>query len=341
MRSRRAVGLFVLMSVVWGIPYFLIKVAVRHLTPADVVEARTLIGALVLLPLALRQGRIRELLKVKKPLVVYCVCELAIPWFLLSNAERRIPSSLSGLLVSTVPLITAFGSFVSGHGESITRRVVAGILIGLTGVGLLLGLDVHAAQLGSVAQVLVVAVGYSVGPLMAARYMADQSSLALSAVSLALVAVGYLPVAVIQAPSKVPPGTVITSVVVLGVVCTGLAFVAFFELIKEVRPTRATLITYFNPVVAVILGVAVLGEPFKVTTATGFVLILVGSWFAAGRSGNRETGRPPAAVQRRLPAVPAPTAGRLPSAEAEANEPEQEHYGRDYPQPMEGKTDSS
>lgn len=296
--SRRALALFALMSVVWGIPYLLIKVAVRHLTPADVVEGRTLIGAALLLPIAVRQGRVRSLLGVWKPFAAYCVLELAIPWFLLSNAEKRIPSSLSGLLVATVPLISALLAYASGHGNVLGNRGVAGLLVGLAGVAVLLGLDVRGAQLGSVAQVLAVALGYALGPFIAARYLSDQSSLALAAVSLAVVAVGYLPVAVLQAPSQAPPATVTASIMVLGVVCTALAFVAFFELIKEVQPTQATLITYFNPMVAVVLGVAVLGESFKVATGVGFMLILVGSWFATGRSRGRETGRPATAVRR-------------------------------------------
>jgi len=306
---RRSVALFALMSVVWGIPYLMIKVAVRHLTPADVVECRTLLGAVILLPLAIHQGRVRDLARVWKPLAVYCVCELAIPWFLLSNAEKRIPSSLSGLLVATVPLIATVGAYMTGNREVLERRRVTGLLIGLAGVGVLLGLDAHGAELGSVAQVLVVAVGYAVGPLIADRYLADQSSLALSAVSLAVVAAAYLPIALIQLPNRVPPATVIASVIVLGAVCTALAFVAFFELIREINPTRATLITYFNPFVAVILGVAVLGETFQASTAVGFALILAGSWLAGGRSltpdlAERSRGRrsrslrPPAAPLR-------------------------------------------
>jgi drug/metabolite transporter (DMT)-like permease len=306
--SRRALGLFALMSVVWGIPYLLIKVAVRDLSPAMVVEGRTLIGAAILLPLALRQGRIRPLLDVWKPLAAYCVAELAIPWFLLSNAERRIPSSLSGLLVATVPLISAMLAYLYGDRAGLDRTALTGLLVGLGGVAVLLGLDVHGAELGSVAQVLVVAVGYSLGPFITARYLVGQSSLALAAVSLAVVAIAYVPAAVLQAPSRVPPASVIASVVTLGVVCTALAFVAFFELIREIRPTRATLITYFNPLVAVVLGVAVLGESFRASTAIGCALILAGSWFATGRGRRRETGRPatPSGGRRESGEVSAP-----------------------------------
>lgn len=291
--TRRGLALFAVMSVVWGIPYLMIKVAVRHLSPAMVVETRTLIGAVLLLPLAARQGRLRQLLGVWKPLLAYSVCELAVPWLLLSNAERNLPSSLSGLLVATVPLIAALLSTLAGRRAVTDARGLAGLLVGLAGVAVVMGLDVRAAQLGSVAQVLVVAVGYAVGPLLAATYLSDCSSLALAAVSLAAVAAGYLPVAALQAPGHLPPASAIGAVVVLGVVCTGLAFVAFFELLKEMPPTQATVITYFNPVVAIVLGVAVLSEPFKATTALGFALILAGSWFATGPSRRRPQQAPP------------------------------------------------
>lgn len=279
--SRRGAALFALMSVVWGIPYLLIKVAVRHLSPAMVVECRTAIGALALMPLAMRQGQIRPILRVWKPFLAYTVAELGVPWFLLSNAERRLPSSLSGLLVATVPLISVVLATLTRHHDRIDRRGVAGLVVGLLGVGVLLGLDVHSNELGSVAQVLLVAVGYATGPLLISRYLSGISSLSLAAVSLALVAVAYLPVAVVQAPNRVPPYTSLVSLALLGLVCTALAFVAFFELIKEVAPTRATIITYFNPVVAVALGVLLLGEPLKAVTAVGFALILAGSWLSA------------------------------------------------------------
>ncbi|HVA74980.1 MAG TPA: EamA family transporter [Acidimicrobiales bacterium] len=277
--TRRGAALFALMSVVWGIPYLLIKIAVRDLSPPLVVEARTAIGALVLLPLAARQGQLGPLMRVWKPFLVYTVAELAIPWLLLSDAERRLPSSLSGLLVATVPLFGVLLGIATRHRDRLGARGIAGLLIGLAGVAVLLGLDVHG-DTGSVVEVILVAIGYAIGPHLAARYFRDLSSLALAAVSLALVALGYLPVAVWLHPERVPSGGAVASVVVLGLVCTALAFVAFFELIKEIGSTRATVITYLNPAVAVLLGVAALGEPFSAATAIGFALILAGSWFS-------------------------------------------------------------
>jgi drug/metabolite transporter (DMT)-like permease len=272
------------MAVVWGLPYLLIKVAVRDLSPVVVVEGRTAIGALVLLPLALRQGQLRPLLRVWKPLLAYTVAELAVPWVLLSDAERRLPSSLSGLLIATVPLIAVVLAALTGHRDRVDRRALTGLIVGLIGVALLLGVDVGAGDLGAVGEVGLVALGYAIGPLLAARYFAALSSLALAAVSVALVAVVYAPLAAWQHPASVPSGRVVAAVVALGLVCTALAFVAFFELIKEVGSTRATLITYLNPAVAVVLGVVFLGESFKVGTGVGFALILTGCWLATAPS---------------------------------------------------------
>lgn len=278
--SRRGAALFALMSVVWGLPYMLIKVAVGHLEPAVIVELRTAIGALVLLPLAWHQRQLRPLLVVWAPLLAYSLVEMAIPWFFLSDAEQRLPSSLTGLLVATVPLITVLLAAVTGQRHRVDGRGLLGLTVGLVGVAVLLGFDISGGDLGSVGMVGLVAVGYATGPLLAARYFAQQSSLALSAVSVGLVALAYLPAAVVQRPATMPPATTIGAVVALGLVCTALAFVAFFELIKEIGPTRATVITYFNPAVAVVLGVVFLGEPFTLGTALGFVLILAGSALA-------------------------------------------------------------
>jgi drug/metabolite transporter (DMT)-like permease len=273
------------MSVVWGLPYLLIKVAVRDLSPSVIVEGRTAIGALVLLPLALRQGQLAPLLRFWKPLLAYTVAELAIPWLLLPDAERHLPSSLTGLLVATVPLIAVVLAALTGHRDRMDRRGVLGLVVGLIGVAALLGLDVGGGHPGAVGEVGLVAVGYAIGPLLAARYFGTLSSLALAAASLVLVAAVYAPIAVWQRPAHPPGARVLAAVVTLGLVCTALAFVAFFELIKEIGSTRATVITYLNPAVALVLGVVFLGESFKVGTGLGFVLILAGCWLSTWPRG--------------------------------------------------------
>jgi drug/metabolite transporter (DMT)-like permease len=266
--------------VIWGIPYLLIKVAVRDISPAALVFLRTTLGTLLLLPLVLRGAQLRPLLARWRPLVLYTVIEIAMPWFLLSDAERHLSSSFSGLLIAAVPLVGATIAAVSGGHERLDGRRVAGLLVGLAGVAALLGLDVRASDLGAVAKMAVVVLCYAVGPLIISRKLADIPSLPVVTASLALCAVGYAPLAFAQLPAALPPKEVIAAVVILGTVCTSLAFLVFFRLIAEVGPVRATVVTYVNPAVAVALGVTLLHEPFTVGTGVGFVLILTGSFLA-------------------------------------------------------------
>ena len=282
--TRRGWWLFVALCVIWGLPYLFIKVAVATLTPAALVLSRTGIGSVLLLPWAARRGLFRELLPRWRPIVLYTAIEVAIPWLLLSDAERHISSSLAGLLVAAVPLVGVVVGRLAGSREHVGRREIVGLVIGLAGVCVLLGLDVSGSDWGAVGMMAVVVLCYAVGPLIIARRLADLPSLPVVTASLALCALGYAPVAVAQLPSSVPSPAVVTAVAVLGVVCTALAFVVFFRLIAEVGPIRATVVTYFNPAVAVALGVAVLGEPFTRGTAAGFTLILGGSVLGTWRS---------------------------------------------------------
>jgi drug/metabolite transporter (DMT)-like permease len=190
---------------------------------------------------------------------------------------------------------------------------VFGLLLGIAGVAALVGLDVGRADLGAVAAVGLVAVGYATGPLIISRSLADVPAMGVVAASLGLCAIGYAPIALAQRPAALPNGRVVAAVVVLGTVCTAVAFVTFFHLITEVGPVRATVITYVNPAVAVALGVAFLGESFTFGTLLGFVLVLAGS-FLATRRQQPPALRQPAQVGA---AGPAGTAGgcALPIAE--------------------------
>jgi len=281
-RPNRSLVLFVALSVIWGLPYLFIRVAVRELTPATLVFLRTAVGGALLLPLVARAGQLRALLPRWRAVALYTVAEVAVPWVLLSDAERRLPSSLAGLLVAAVPLVGVGVSALSGgpgH-ERLAGRRLAGLLVGLLGVAVLLGLDVRTGDLGAVAEMAVVVVGYSIGPIIVARRLREVPAMGVVAASLVLTALVYAPFAIVQFPRAMPSVQVIVAVVVLAVFCTALAFVIFFRLIADVGPVRATIVAFFNPAVAVALGVALLGEPFTIGTGAGFVLILLGSWLA-------------------------------------------------------------
>jgi len=274
--------LFAALGLIWGIPYLLIKVAVRDLTPASLVFVRTALGAAILLPVALARGNLRALLPRWRPVVLYTLVELAVPWVLLSDAERRVSSSLAGLVVASVPLVGALLSRLSGGHERLGGRRLAGLVVGLGGVVALLGLDVGSGDALAVAEMALVVVGYALGPLVVSRKLSDLPTLDVVVASLVLCALAYAPVGIAQLPSAMPALPVVGAVVGLAVLCTAVAFILFFQLIAEVGPVRATVITYVNPAVAMAAGVTLLGEPFTAGTAAGFVLILGGSWLATG-----------------------------------------------------------
>ncbi len=282
--NRKAWLLFVAMGVIWGIPYLLIRVAVTgHISPPSLVFLRTVIGAALLLPLAAARKSLRPLLPFWLPVVLYTLVEIAIPWVLLSDAERRLSSSLTGLLVSAVPLIGAALTLFTGRDHRLGVARILGLVIGLAGVAVMLGLEVSGGDLGAVAEVAVVTVCYAIGPAIVAKRLAGVPGLGVVAVSLALTAVAYAPVGILQLPRTMPAPDVVLAVGVLGVLCTALAFLLFFALIAEAGPVRAVMITYVNPAVALGLGVALLGEPFTVGKALGFVLIVFGLFLATRR----------------------------------------------------------
>ncbi len=275
--SRRTT-LFAAMCVIWGIPYLLIRVAVRDLDPAVLVLGRTAIGALLLVPLAAARGEIRPVLARWQPLLLFAAVEIAIPWVLLSSAERRLSSSFTGLTIAVVPLV---GAVVTR--ERLGAWSIGGLALGLVGVAALLGLDTVSLSALGIVEIAGVVVGYAVGPIILSRHLRGLPSLGVIAVSLAVTAIAYLPIAAFAWPASMPPAKVVLSVVALAVVCTALAFVVFFALIEEIGPVRATVITYVNPAVAAALGVSILGEKFTAGMGVGFLLILVGSVLAARR----------------------------------------------------------
>ena len=156
--------------------------------------------------------------------------------------------------------------------------------MGFMGVAALVGLDVGASDLGAVAEVVLVALGYALGALIIARKLSGLPVFGVIAASLALTTIAYAPVGITQLPSALPSLQVIVAVLILGVVCTAIAFLVFFPLIAEVGPARATVITYVNPAVALALGVAFLHEPLTFGIVVGFALIVLGSVLATRRA---------------------------------------------------------
>lgn len=280
--TRRAWTLFAAMAVIWGIPYLFIKIAVVEVSPVAVAGWRTLLAAVILLPIAARSRALRPALRAWPYVVAFGLIEMALPWVLLGHAETRVPSGFAGLMLAAVPIVGTIVSWLLGDRHALTRVRLVGLAVGVAGVAALVGLDWAAGTIDalSVVELLVVAVCYAVAPAMAARKLAHVPSMGVVSLSLAVVALLYLPASLSSVHSGLPSPSVVLSVLVLALVCTALAFVLFFELIAEAGPVRATVITFVNPAVAVALGVVVLAEPLTWGTLVGFPLVLLGSYWA-------------------------------------------------------------
>jgi drug/metabolite transporter (DMT)-like permease len=282
--TRRGALLFAAMCVIWGIPYLLIRVAVRELAPVTLVFCRTAIGALLLTPVAAYRGELRPLLRYWRPLLAYTAVEVAIPWVLLARAETKLTSSLTGLLIAAVPLVGAVIVTLTGDRERLGGRRWLGLLVGIGGVAAIVGLNLGQINVVALVEIGFVAVGYAVGPIILSRSMTDLPAYGVVAASLLLSAIVYAPFATANWPSRMPSAHVVESLLGLALICTALAFLVFFALIAEVGPVRATVITYINPAVAAVLGVTLLSEHLTRGMVIGFALVLAGCVLATGRN---------------------------------------------------------
>lgn len=280
--SQRGWLLFLAVGFIWGTPYLLIRIAVESLDPLMVAFGRTLIGALLLLPIALYRKALAPAFAHWRALLAFTLVEISGPWLLLGLAETRLNSSTTGLIIAVVPLFAAVIVMRLGHDRLDSRRLT-GLAIGFVGVATLVGLDVHMSDLLAAIALVLAALGYAVGPIIIDRKLKDVPPIGVVTASLVLAALIYAPFVPMSWPAQFVPAAV-GSVVGLGVLCTATAFMLFFALIAEVGPARATVVAYVNPLVAVALGVAILKEPFTLGMAIGFPLVIAGSILATRKA---------------------------------------------------------
>lgn len=302
--TRRAWMAFAAMSLIWGIPYLLIRIAVRHgVTPGFLAFGRVALAAIVLLVLAWRAGSLRTLRGHWGVMLVYAVAEIVIPFSLIAFGEQRVSSSLTAILISTTPLFAALIAVRFNRSERPTPVRVVGLAAGFGGVVALVGIDVagSGSELIGAAAILVGAVGYAIGATLVRLRLTALDPRATMGGSLAIAAVLLAPYAALDPPAAVPGPGAIACIVALGLVCTALAFVVYTILIAEAGTTRATVITYINPLVAVALGVSLLGEQLGLGAIAGLLLILAGSWLSTdGRLPRLRRDRAQDAVATRV-----------------------------------------
>jgi drug/metabolite transporter (DMT)-like permease len=292
--TRRAWLLFAAVSLLWGVPYLFIKVAVAEVPPVTVVFIRVALAAALLGPVAARRGVLRGLRGRLPQLVVLSLLEITIPFLLISMGEQRITSSLAGLLIATMPLFVALLALRFDPAERVSGPRLLGLLLGIGGVAALLGIDVAGdlTQVAGAAMVLVATLCYATSTLLVKRAFSDVPMLGVVTVATAISSLVLAPFALALTPARLPSLNVVLALAALGVLCTAAGLLAYFALIVEAGPSRAAVITYVNPAVAVALGVAVLGEPLTGGIVAGFLLIIAGSWLSTRPSPSPAAGVP-------------------------------------------------
>jgi drug/metabolite transporter (DMT)-like permease len=279
--SSRGWVLFLAMSVIWGIPYLMIKIAVEGVSVPVLVFARVAVGAAVLLPLALSRRTVAIVRTHWLALLGFAFFEIIAAWWLLSDAERELTSSMTGLLIAASPILAAVLDRFTG-GERLGAKRIAGLAIGIAGVAVLAGPHIGGST-RPIVEVLLVATCYAIAPLIAARYLADVPALPMTALCLAFAAMIYAAPAAATWPAEMPAPRVLIALAGLAVICTALAFIVFFALIREVGAARALVFTYINPAVALAAGVIVLHEPLTPWNVGALALILAGCVLATRR----------------------------------------------------------
>ncbi|WP_305787792.1 DMT family transporter [Symbioplanes lichenis] len=297
--NRRAWSLFLLVSILWGIPYFLIKITLEDLSPIVVVAGRIAVGALVLLPVAALRGSLAALRGHARPVLALSVVHILIPFTLITYGETHISSSLTGLLIAIEPAVIAL---LMVRAEPLTRGRTTGLVLGFAGVAVLVGVDISGDRWGllGAAMILVAALSYAVATMLVQRRLATVPAEALTAATTSISAVVLVPFALFALPTSPVSGRAWTALAVLGVFCTAVALLAFYQLIGHVGAAKAGLVTYVNPVVAVLLGVLLLDEHWGISTIAGFTLVAAGCWLSA------------------RPATPSPAEAELPAELAKA-----------------------
>ena len=283
--SKRAWILFASVSLIWGVPYLFIKVALDDgASPMLVAWGRVAIGAAILLPLAWKLGYLKGLGAKRGPLVAFSIAECGLPWWLIPLGEQEVSSSLAAILIASLPLVTALLAFKVDHSERVAGLRLVGLFTGLAGVVLLLGLDVggRGSEILGALAILGATLCYAAGLFIVKRHFSDVNPIGAVAVALGISTVMLAPAGLGSLPGSEAGVGALGSIAVLGAVCSALALILFFSLIADVGATRASVITYVNPAVAVILGVLLLDESLGAAAVAGMLLIIAGSWLSTG-----------------------------------------------------------
>ena len=284
--SRRNWFLFFLVGLLWGVPYLLMKVAVRELAPVVIVFGRVFIGSLVLIPIAIKQKTLSLAFQNFKFEAAYAVGEMVLPWILISSAEKKMSSGLAGLLVSTVPIWSVIIASLRGDKTVWHRKRLFGLVLGFVGLVLVVGIESFSGNqsFSAILMILIASVGYAGATNLVNAKIPHVDGIAINGIAMTITAIFYLPFVFLNLPKHLPSGEVSLSLLALGIFPTALAFIYFFQLMYSIGPARGSLVTYLNTAFAVILGVILLREPLTIGIMVGLPMVLIGSYYASRKT---------------------------------------------------------
>jgi drug/metabolite transporter (DMT)-like permease len=248
-----------------------------------------MIGAALLVPLALREGSFKGALKYWRYILLYAVLEMVIPWSLITSSQRDLSSGVVALLVATVPIWATLFAHQTGDSTAAHRVRIFGIVIGLIGITLIVGIESISdfGNIRALLQILVAAASYAWAVNMITRKAPGISGIAINGIAMMMSSVIFAPFAIANRPETLPSLEVILSMLGLGVLCSGIAFWVFFVVLDEIGPARASLVVYPNTAVAVVLGIVILREPITLAILIGLPLVLIGSYFASRKPNSQ------------------------------------------------------
>ena len=281
--TRKSWILFGIVGFLWGIPYLLMKVAVADILPPLSVAGRTLIGAAILIPIALRKDTLKDAIKGIRYVIPYAVLEMVGPWILITSAEKEISSGLAGLLIATVPFFASIFSSLRGDHSVWQPKRIFGLVVGFVGIIALVGIEsiTGTSNPKAIAMVILAAIMYAYAVLMVTTNLPGVDGIAINGVAMGLTCLFYTPIAIATWPSNPVSTQAITALVALGVFSTAIAFMLFFIVIVEIGVARGSLTTYVNTAVAVVLGILILNEPITLGIIVGLPMVLLGSYLAS------------------------------------------------------------
>ena len=276
---------FALVSVLWGVPYLFIRVAVApgQFTPAFVVFSRVAIGAALLIPYAIKRGVLKPALRQWKWIAAYGLLEMVGPWGLISQGETKVNSGLAALLIATVAIWATILNGALGDKTVWHSTRLISLAVGFIGICLVVGIESLKGKVNVVAilMLLLAAIGYAIAPTLARRKIPEIDGAAVNGLAMLITTIIYAPFAIADWPHHHVRINSIYSLIALGIFPTAICFVVFFKLIADIGNARASLVAYVNTGVAVLIGVIVLHEKLTAGILVGLPLVLLGSYFAS------------------------------------------------------------